>query len=450
MPPAALETEPRAPPAPTPAEPPSTFVKVALFVFFVVTRAAHPMLIDFSKVGGKILYARDTPIFMNKVLTIVLMNLAGLAIDGMEGVRMCWRWENLKVFGPIGLVYALGDFLEMLSLSGISGDVYQVLLQTKLLITAMIVWWLKGQRQTSLQWYILWGMFLATSAFVLVDHGDNADGKLGLGVVSVIMKVVTSCYVAVLSEKYLKAFGNLPIYAKISGLSGTWMIASSLVCFSEDKVRNDGFFANWNEITWLIVASFIIKSVSTLWLLQVLDSVQKNIGEALAVIVIYVAEVFHPSFDKTFELTGFLLSVLVVMLVQTYLSAPKAPKPGAEAPKPFAGGRIHLTKLVSVEDKGAPLLQGVDAKLCEAADALPAGAFYGVVSGSRPVVGNTDAGRKTRCQLVALGSGGEGFAAGQPLSVLGTLRGPLPSGASPDEKQWAKDMASAKEQFATA
>jgi len=80
---------------------------------------------------------------------------------------------------------------------------------------------------------------------------------------------------------------------------------------------------------------------------------------------------------------------------------------------------------------------------------LPAGAFYGVVSGSRPVVGSTDAGRKTRCQLVAL-SGGEPLAAGQPLSVLGTIRGPLAGGAFPDEKQWAKDMASAKELFASA
>jgi len=444
MPPAALETEPQAAPAAgAPKVQPSTIMKFSLFAFFVITRAAHPMLIDYSKVDGKILYARDTPIFMNKVLTIVLMNIAGLAIDGCEGIRMCWRWENLKVFGPIGLVYALGDFLEMLSLSGISGDVYQVLLQTKLLITALIVWWMKGQRQTSLQWYILWGMFLATSAFVLVDHGQNADGKLGLGVVSVIMKVVTSCYVAVLSEKYLKAFSNLPIYAKISGLSGTWMIASSFVCLSEDKVRNNGFFANWNEITWLIVASFIIKSVSTLWLLQVLDSVQKNIGEALAVIVIYLTEVLHPSFEKTFELTGFLLSILIVMLVQTYLSAPKA----GTAAAPAAKGGVLITNLVTVQDKAAPLLQGVDAKVCETANALPAGVFYGILDGARPVVGSTDAARATQCQLVALGDG-SAPAAGQALTVLGAVREPLAGGAAADEKQWAKDIAAAKEHFA--
>ena len=36
-----------------------------------------------------------------------------------------------------------------------SDERYQILLQSKLLVTALIMWFLRGQRQTTLQWNVL-------------------------------------------------------------------------------------------------------------------------------------------------------------------------------------------------------------------------------------------------------------------------------------------------------
>merc|ERR1719188_68639 len=118
------------------------------------------------------------------------------------------------VFGLLGMVYAVGDFLEMLSMSKLNGGVYQVLLQSKLLITAVMGLWLRGTRQSGMQWHVLFATFLAMCSFVLVDSGGDGAGSDGLSlhaVLLVMLKVTVSCYCAVLSEKHLKAFASLPV-----------------------------------------------------------------------------------------------------------------------------------------------------------------------------------------------------------------------------------------------
>jgi len=61
------------------------------------------------------------------------------------------------------------------------------------------------------------------------------------------------------------------------------------------------------------------KTVLTMTLLKVLDSVQKNIGEAAAVVVIYFSQVLLPMFSTCFDLTTFMSMMVVVMTVTTYM-----------------------------------------------------------------------------------------------------------------------------------
>jgi len=413
-------------------------MKLGLFAFFVATRALHPLLIDASKEGGKILYAKNSPIFLNKFLTIVLMNLVAFCGNGLAGVRECWQPKCLAIFGMIGAMYALGDTLEMLSMSSLSGGVYQTLLQTKLLITALLVWWLKGTRQTALQWHVLIALFVSTSAFVLVDMG-SADGggsasSVPIGaVLCTLLKVAVSCYCAVLSEKYLKAYKNMSLPAKINCLSTTWMFASLLTCMVDPKVASNGFFAHWTPATWVVTVSFVVKTVSTMYLLQALDSVQKNIGEAIAVVVIYISQVSLPGFgNKTFELSVFLLAVLVVGLVKTYLLS-GSPKSAAK--------KAQRVRVVTLNGEGTPLMQnlGFSTIQCEAAEDLPDGVFHGMLGDVHPVCGSRHEDDSRKCELMLLShpplneDGHPGartaalpFIPTKSLTVLGHVRDRLP------------------------
>merc|ERR1712048_774605 len=76
------------------------------------------------------------------------------------------------------------------------------------------------------------------------------------------------------------------------------------------------FFHHFDFMTWVVVFSFTSKSLITLYLLKILDSVQKNIGEALAVLVIFIGQVSLGG--NAFNLCAFLQAVLVVILVRIY------------------------------------------------------------------------------------------------------------------------------------
>ena len=299
---------------------------MVIFVVFVLSRALHPMVIDYSKVDGKMLYSKNSPAIMSQLLSMVFVNMVALKEEGLAGVKACWAIpKGASVFITIGLWYAFGDFLEMLSMGAMSGGVYQLLLQSKLLITAIMMKQLKGTSQSELQWNVLFAATLAISAFVMVDSGSsNSDAGIPLmGVLMVLFKVGVSCYAAVLSDAKLKGFSHMSMSAKLSVMSLARVIASiAIAAVMEPDVQPSynrsaaGFFDHWSVATWIVTLSFTSKSLITLYLLKSLDGIQKNVGEALAVIVIFLGQIAAGS--SVFDLCAFLLAVLVVILVRIY------------------------------------------------------------------------------------------------------------------------------------
>lgn len=233
------------------------------------------------------------------------------------------------IFGIIGLWYAAGDFLEMLSMGGLSCGVYQVLLQSKLMITAVMMKQMKGTNQSEIQWYVLTAVTFAVSAFVIVDAGGDACSAFPMmAVMFVLAKVTVSCYAAVLSDSKLKGFSEMSTSAKLSQMSFARIIASILLQLLAEH-STEPYFHDFDFFTWVVVVSFLAKSLLTLYLLKMLDSIQKNIGEALACIVIFFGNILTGA--SQFDLCAFLLALLVVILVRIYGMAPK--NKAAEAPR---------------------------------------------------------------------------------------------------------------------
>lgn len=303
----------------------------ALFVF-VAVRSFHPIIIDNSKDGGKLPYGKATPCVMNSLIDVIIGNLLSFAYDGWPGLQKCWNPESLKVFSAIAVVYAFGDFLEMQSMSMMGGAVYQILLQSKLVITACIMWGLRGQRQSLLQWNILLSIMIAMSAFCVAQDSKNASSEGSFPIVGffvVMAKVFFSCLCAVLAEKYLKVFGSMPIYMQVAQLKFMWLWASLALVYTFDSaVVTNGFFSGWDSRTVLVAVSWVCKGWSTFTVLKILDSVLKNIGEAMAVLVIYLFEVGSTAMAETvveganeFNLGTFLMVLVVVLTVSSYTLA---------------------------------------------------------------------------------------------------------------------------------
>lgn len=225
------------------------------------------------------------------------------------------------------LLYAFGDFLEMQSMSVMGGAAYQILLQSKLVVTAIIIWVLRGKRQTSLQWNVLVTISVGMSAFVLVDDSPSQTPFRPIGLLFVLAKVLFSCWCAVLVEKHLKALQHMPIYAQVAQLKFTWLwVSLALTLWFDKEVVNHGFFSGWDGRTLVVAISWICKGWTTFIVLRNLDSVLKNIGEAAAIIVIYMFDVliaeavspYIPVSPKSFKLSTFLMVLVIVLTAVTY------------------------------------------------------------------------------------------------------------------------------------
>merc|ERR1719343_768277 len=174
-----------------------------------------------------------------------------------------------------------------------------------------------------LQWNILILVMLSMCVYMIGGKSDSSGGG-GIpimGVLNVLMKVSVSCFCAVLSDKYMKDYKSEPIYIQLAQFKGAWFLTILVLSFMDGRTWQRGFFTGWDAVTVGVLTSFTIKCWTTLSLLALLDSVLKNIGEAVSVLVIYFMQVFLPVFDDTFEVPKFLSVMVVILSVTAYVGS---------------------------------------------------------------------------------------------------------------------------------
>jgi len=351
-----LRPEGNAPTQPPPYEV-SPFVEMLLFVFFIASRAFHPSFIENAKewtiLDGKeklvAPYAKMVPVIGECIFTMIVGQIMALCIGGVQSWKSIWNPVPLKVFSIIGLVYAWGDILEVLATSKVSGDAYQVLLQSKLLITAVMMRFFKGTKTSRLQWIILAAVMVAMSVYstaggkepAKIDpkynkmtvekyvemmntkeaSEDGIDAEYLIGISFVVAKVTVSCFCAVLSDKYMKEFKDEPIYVQLVQFKVAWLSMVIVYTFFDGETwTGDGPLEGFDGNSGLVLVSFIVKSWLTMYLLAILDSVLKNIGEAASVIATFMLSIYVFK-NKDFEMDAFLMVLVVTLAVVSYIES---------------------------------------------------------------------------------------------------------------------------------
>lgn len=309
----------------------SATAELALFAFFVLTRAIHPSIIDASKtldpVTGKKVYgyASGTTVIMMTLFVVVYFQIQ-ILFRGVAEWQKIWVRKEIMTFSMNGIIYAIGDWLELLSLGSLSGAPYQVLLQTKFIFTALMMLYLKGTQQSNLQWILLVALMMSIAVYMSISSSGETNTPID-GMTFALLKVLVSCLGAVVSDKYMKEYKNTPVDIQLVQMGIARCIGSFLLSFIGTTIWDDGFFHGWNVVVVFVMFSFFVKSVSTLYLVKLLDSMLKNIGEALAIIVIYAWAVVdmrvlgwtRPITDEPFNFTALMGVILIVLLVGAFL-----------------------------------------------------------------------------------------------------------------------------------
>merc|ERR1719330_160219 len=235
----------------------------------------------------------------------------------------------LKKFAHIGMIYAMGDIFEMESVNYIDSATYTVLSQSKLIITALLMWVVDGKAQSLMQWFILFTTSSGMLEYVLVGKAKGGGMTFSpFGISLAIVKVVISCYVAVLNQKALKKDSN-PFPVQFSALKVSWAFTSLGYMLVKEGIMGDGnMFGEWTFRTVVLVfAGFVLKTLFNQYLLKVLDAIWKNISEAIGVLLVYFAKVIF--LGGSFDAAVFNAAFIVILACVSYIltkGKPNAPK----------------------------------------------------------------------------------------------------------------------------
>eukprot|EP00439_Symbiodinium_sp_Y106_P012546 s3704_g1.t2 len=222
--------------------------KAAAFIAVTVQRACHNSFIEWAKGDSphdpwpptvsvrikdvliaqsrtfvqKAKYTVSSVIFVAQVICVAIGWMLAHSTGGTQDLKKCFDAKNLTNFFHIGLIYALGDIFEMES----DSSTYTVLSQSKLIITATLMWVLDGSAQSMMQWFILFTTSSGMLEYVLVGKAKGGAMTFSVfGVCLALIKVMISCYVAVLNTKALKRDSN-PFPVQFSCLKVSWAMAS--------------------------------------------------------------------------------------------------------------------------------------------------------------------------------------------------------------------------------
>mmetsp|Transcript_122814 Transcript_122814/g.352735 ORF Transcript_122814/g.352735 Transcript_122814/m.352735 type:complete len:386 (+) Transcript_122814:76-1233(+) len=340
----------------------SIALQAGLFVFFTVIRAVHPLVVKAAvdPVTKKALHEGISVPLVECLFTFVVGQAMTLHFGGFGKWRAIWRAAPMSIFSMIGCLYAFGDFLELESLGTLSGPAYQVLSQSKLIVTALMLWGIKGTRQAGLQWVQLLLLMFSLACYMIIKdlmlqpHREHMGGDSStslLGVALTVLKVMVSCFCAVLADKYMKDYNSDPIYMQLVRFKIAWVITLLGISLFRGSTWQQGMFHDWNQYTAFAAASFIIKGWSTLYLLAILDSMLKNIGEACTVLVTYFMVVFNPRTQDVYENETFIAVLIVFLAVVAYLASKDVVKKAEMYDKlqaAKAGNHRSMQKVASV------------------------------------------------------------------------------------------------------
>ncbi|CAK0829129.1 unnamed protein product [Prorocentrum cordatum] len=165
--------------------------------------------------------------------------------------KLIWKPAALSAFTFLGVLFGIGDFLEVRSMASLSGGAYQILLQSRL-ITALMCWYFNGTGQTSLQWNLLALVAISMIAYMCIDVDSEKlhSGATVDGIFNVATKGSISCLVAVLLEKYSKKlrakYGTQPVYIQTLQQRLSRLLILTLLVIVEGKAWQNGFWGGLN------------------------------------------------------------------------------------------------------------------------------------------------------------------------------------------------------------
>lgn len=301
-------------------------------------------------------YLNTTAVFFAEVLKLIcsfafLANEQGGYRDAATLVVKTFsrnHVELLKVCVP-SLLYTVQNNLLFVSLSNLSGAVYQVTYQLKILTTAVLSVVILNKTLGTTKWFALLLLFAGVALIQLPrDSGSAASqssGNAAVGLAAVLSACVTSGLAGVYLEKILKQTDS-SIWMRNIQLAFFGGLLSLVGCFVQDgeKIQEKGFMQGYSLLVWAVIFLQAVGGLVVAAVLKYADNILKCFGNALSIVL---SCLLSAVFLREFEPDGlFLLGTLLVLVATCVYSLGMPPQV-----------MMLLSPVRNLSPKGAKLLR---------------------------------------------------------------------------------------------
>jgi len=275
-------------------------------------------------------YLNTTAVFFSEVLKLLcsfvfLSHEQGNVTSAARTVAKTFTRsgiELLKVSVP-SLLYTVQNNLLFISLSNLSGAVYQVTYQLKILTTAVLSVIILGKSLGLEKWCALFILF-AGVALIQLPRGETkasspSGGNAAVGLAAVLSACATSGLAGVYLEKILKQTDS-SIWMRNIQLAFFGGILAYIGCYMQDgdQIRQDGFLQGYSSLVWAVIALQAVGGLVVAAVLKYADNILKCFGNALSIVIsCLMSAALLQEFDPDIL---FVLGTLLVLVATTLYS----------------------------------------------------------------------------------------------------------------------------------
>jgi len=242
-------------------------------------------------------YLSTTAVFFSELVKLVCSFVflsqekgVGEAVNQVQHVFLGKPVETLKVSVP-GLLYTLQNNLLFVALSNLSGAVYQVTYQLKILTTAVLSVLILGKSLGATKWGALMMLTVGIMLIQMPRGGETKtagpeSGNATIGLVAVLSACMTSGLAGVYLEKILKQ-SDTSIWVRNIQLAVFGAVTGLLGCLAKDwaAIQQDGFMQGYNGLVWFVIFLQAVGGLVVASVLKYADNILKCFGNAVSIVI---------------------------------------------------------------------------------------------------------------------------------------------------------------------
>jgi UDP-sugar transporter A1/2/3 len=185
--------------------------------------------------GGGVMYDIRSAVFLNELMKLCFSSYMYVTTEKGSIQDIKAKSPPLHLFKVIvpSALYVLQNNLQYVAVSNLPASVYQVLIQMKIITTALMSEVLMNRRHNKAQWASLFSLFAGLAMVQSSLAGAAASsfvGNLSLGIIAVVVSCVTSAGAGVYFERVVKGTPNVGLWAFNVQMSACAFLISCFTC----------------------------------------------------------------------------------------------------------------------------------------------------------------------------------------------------------------------------